>query len=206
MSNPNPVVPIEAGKATRFRAGYDPRRVAQRLAIQYICDRLSDPRLDDGRNANDDIVDHLVEVATKWEVVVLGKDQDGELLRVASARDSVAAAKLLWSYAHGNAPASAADEEMAIAEHMRKVARDGADLAIKILGTRIYSMGPKELAEFFRECGGNPAGFLEAAKCAEQVRAPDATLPDATLPDAPEEAQEPSAPVLPDSDDGWPRP
>jgi len=54
--------------------------------------------------------------------------------------------------------------ELDMAEHMRRVARDSADLALKILGTRIYSMAPDELAKFFRECGGNPQGFLEAVE------------------------------------------
>ena len=110
--------------------------------------------------------------------------------------------RMLIEQCVGKARLSDAEFQIVLAEHMRKVARDGADLAIKILGTRIYSMGPKELAEFFRECGGNPAGFLEAAKCAEE----QARAPDATLPDAPEEAQESAAPVLPDSDEGWPKP
>ena len=168
-------------------------------------------RSETGAERREHILRHLIDVATKWEVRVIGRDSDGELLKVASARDAVEAAKLLMTYDMGK-PSG----ELDIAEHMRKVARDGADLAIKILGTRIYSMAPKELAEFFRECGGNPAGFLEAAKRAEeQVPAVEAQpevaegFPLTALTQeeiAAREAAEPTAPVLPDSDDGWPKP
>ena len=100
MANRNPIVPTEAGKATRFAPGYDPRRMGRKISTHFIVEKLAKERAD-GRTPNDDIVDHLIEAASKWEVIVVGKGSDGELLKVASARDSVKAAEVLWSYALG---------------------------------------------------------------------------------------------------------
>ena len=134
-----------------------------------------------------------------------------EKLRGLALAGNVFAAKLYLERVLGKARVSDAEFDLDLAEHMRKVARDGADLAIKILGTRIYSMAPKELAEFFRECGGDPAGFIEAAKAAaeqpavEKVEAKPAAPENA--PPAPAEADQAlDTPVLPDSAEGWPKP
>lgn len=42
------------------------------------------------------ILDHQIEVAKSWEVRVVGRDSDGELIKVASGRDSTEAAKFLY--------------------------------------------------------------------------------------------------------------
>jgi hypothetical protein len=101
MANPHPIVPHEAGKATRFRSGFDPRR-SGKTSARFICDRLEKIG-EDGSSPNEDILDHLIEVATKWEVIVVGHGDDA--ISVASAKDSVRAAEVLWSYALGKATA-----------------------------------------------------------------------------------------------------
>lgn len=50
-------------------------------------------------SAREAIADHLIEVATSWEVVVKGRGDDA--IPVASAKDSIEAAKVLWAYDMG---------------------------------------------------------------------------------------------------------
>ena len=100
---------------------------------------------------------HLVEVATSWKVEIRGQDYE-----VASARDSVAAAELLFRYDMGVAAKDTSALE--IAEHFRKVERDRIDIAINALGDRLHTMDPKELSAFLRECATDPRGFLVAAE------------------------------------------
>ena len=124
-----------------------------------------------------------------------------------SAKNGEGAAQktLIEQYA-GRARVSEAEFKLLVAEHMRKVARDAADLAVKILGSRLYTMSPQELAAFFRECSGNTEGFIEAAKA--ETEQPEG----ATVEEQPVSVVEPmpappeSTPVLPDSDEGWPKP
>jgi hypothetical protein len=85
MANPSPNV------ATRFRPGQSGnRRGPQQTRFIREILRERDP---DGQPMREQIVRHLIEVATRWNVIVLGRDME-----VASARDSVEAAKLLLSY------------------------------------------------------------------------------------------------------------
>jgi hypothetical protein len=171
QGNPQPIVPHEAGKATRFRPGPDPRRGIgngnKRMSTRFICRRL-DVISSDGRTANDDILEHLIEVATKWDVVVIGKDSDGEPLKVASARDSVEAAKLLWAYALGKPPASPEDAKLALAEHFRKVETDRFAYALQLLGERAKTMTDEEKANFFNSLVvaqfGSVEMFVKAAE------------------------------------------
>lgn len=189
MPNPNPIVPHEAGKKTRFRPGYDPRRSSPKLSTKFIADRL-EKLCEDGRKANDDILDHLIEVATKWEVIVVGHGD--EPISVASARDSVKAAELLWSYALGrpttggtvavpagidprSSPLAIAMEvyrsrlmsgEMTDSELSEMVRvllaaeKDKALLFLKALGPKLAAMQAEKVQELQRQFEADPATFL----------------------------------------------
>jgi hypothetical protein len=102
-------------------------------------------RDESGKENRERMVRHMIEVATRWEVRVIGSDSDGELLKVASGKDAVAAAKLLMLYDLGKPP----DSSLAIAEHYRKVETDRFAYALQLLGERAKAMSDKEKAEFF---------------------------------------------------------
>ena len=146
QGNPNPIVPHEAAKATQFRSGYDPRRHGPKVSTKFIAQKLTE-EMKDGRTPNDEILDHLIEVATKWEVIVKGSGD--EPMPVASARDSVEAAKLLWSYALGRAGKAPEESQLAKAEHFLSVEKNRFAFALQLLGERAKSMSEGELANFF---------------------------------------------------------
>ena len=56
------------------------------------------------------------------------------------------------------------DGLLALAEHIRKVARDQAELALGLLGNRIHTMTDGEKAAFFQKCSVDARGFLAAAE------------------------------------------
>ena len=193
MGNPNPSI------ATRFKPGVSGNPSGKR-SLAWMKNRLDQI----GKDGNDErarILEHLIEVATRWEVRVIGKDSEGELLRVASARDSVEAAKLIYAYAEGKPPESEDVRSLALAEHMRKVAHDAAELALKVLGSRVYSMTPKELAAFFRECTGDSESYLKIAK--DEIEAREES---ALAIEAPAEPAEKTPDPETAHDQEWPQP
>lgn len=97
---------------------------------------------------------------TRFEAIV------DRLFRLALRGDTLAA-KVLVEYKLGKPRTP--PNELDLAEHMRKVARDGANLALRVLGSRIHSMPPKELAEFFLSCAGDTEAFLAAAELQRQA-------------------------------------
>ena len=117
------------------------------MSTRFLCRRL-DSLSDDGKSSvNDEILTHLIEVATKWEVIVKGSGD--EPMPVASARDSVEAAKLLWSYALGRAGKAPEESQLAKAEHFLSVEKNRFAFALQLLGERAKSMSEGELANFF---------------------------------------------------------
>ena len=88
------------GVGVRFSSAYQPAN-AGRTDSRWIRNKLGKAFRDSDKSAREAIADHLIEVATSWEVVVVGRDSDGSLLKVASARDSVEAAKVLFAYDMG---------------------------------------------------------------------------------------------------------
>lgn len=125
------------------------------------------------------IFDHLVEIATSYEVKVIGRDRDGELLKVANTQPAVEAAKLILAYDMGGAPKGV--NEVEVADHLRAVAKQQIDMALGILGNRIYSIDPNELRRFFSECSEDPAKFIEKARALVDgdTSAPPVALPEA---------------------------
>lgn len=93
------------------------------------------------------------------------------------------------------------DRSLALAEHMRKVAHDAAELALKVLGSRVYSMTPKELAVFFRDCTGDSESYLKIAKDEIEAREESALDIEATAEPADETPEPETAP-----DQEWPQP
>jgi hypothetical protein len=126
---------------------------------------LSEACDDKGPNATthrEAIGRHLIEIASKWKVVVRGHGEDA--IEVASAGDSIAAAEVLFKYDMGRPPMGSAEWQLALAEHIRKVARDQAELALGLLGNRIHTMTDEEKAAFFQRCSVDARGFLAAAE------------------------------------------
>jgi hypothetical protein len=126
-------------------------------------------------NAMERIADHLIAVATKWEGVVVGYDRETkEQIRVASGRDSVAAAALLWSYAIGKPPSGSEEKTIALsfAEHFRKVELDRFQFAKELLGDKLAAMSPMQRAEFFSAMAPNTTGFVEMAEARVSPREP----------------------------------
>jgi hypothetical protein len=180
----------EAGKARRLANLRPPFRKGE----------TGNPRGINGRGSNEiamylDKPELTGAERTRFEALVEAQYQK------AMAGDSLAA-KTLITYKLGSNPPSSLD----LAEHCRRVARDKADLALKVLGARIDTMAGTDLAAFFRECSGYGQGFIEAAEAATEqpegatVEAQPASVVE-PMPAPPE-----STPVLPDSDEGWPKP
>jgi thioredoxin reductase len=105
---------------------------------------------------------HLIEVATKWEVVVKGHGDSA--IDVASARDSVAAAQLLYQYDLGRPPLSEEEALLALMEHARKVEADRFQFAKELLGDKIRAMTDEEKAAFFQKCTTSTRGFYDIAR------------------------------------------
>lgn len=97
MPNPNPTPPPAEH---RFSSEKQPPSNG-RTPTKWLRDRLNRVAKGGDRTERESVYEHLYEVATSWEVVVVGRSGDGELLKVASARDAVAAAKLLFEYDMG---------------------------------------------------------------------------------------------------------
>lgn len=151
MANPNP------SPSTRFAPAVS-GNLHGRPPTRWLRDRLGE-RGPDGKTARERIADHLVEVATRWTIQQFGRD-----IEVASGRDAVEAAKILYAYDLGKPSVSHDEFMLTLAEHLRKVEGDRVDMAMKLLGERIHSMPPAALAEFLRKCTADPRGFLRAAQ------------------------------------------
>ena len=187
MANPNPIVPHEAGKATQFGAGHDPRRCHPKLSTRFIAKKLEEA-MADGRTPNDDILDHMIEVATKWEVIV--KEHGDAPMPVASAGDSVKAAGLLWSYALGkpttggnikppsNLSGTALEmlttavrsriasgevgegELQGLLSTLLNAERDKALIFIKAMGPRLHTLKSEQVDAAMKEYERDPQKFL----------------------------------------------
>lgn len=151
----------------RFSSQRQPADEARGRRTSYLWLRqlLSEAAHDEGPDGDthrEAIGRHLIEVASKWEVVVKGHGDDA--MPVANGSASVAAAELLFKYDMGRPPPGSDEWRLALAEHIRKVARDQADLALSVLGNRINGMTDDEKVAFFHRCSTDPSGFLKAAE------------------------------------------
>jgi hypothetical protein len=117
-----------------------------------------------GKSKRQQVAEHLLEIATRWEVRVVGRDSDGELLKVASGNDSVNAAKLLFSYDVGKPQAAEEERALQLAEHLRSVARDQVDVGRTLLGKKLESMTEQEIATFWKLCDFGIARYLQEAQ------------------------------------------
>src|SRR5512136_2684731 len=88
------------GLATQFSSTYQPARNG-RTRTSWLSAKLNAATGPDGQTVKEKIAAHLIEIATSWEVKIIGKDGDGEVLKVASGRDAVEAAKVLFGYDMG---------------------------------------------------------------------------------------------------------
>jgi len=197
MSNASP------SPETRFRPGFS-GNLNGRPSVKFIRDILRE-RDEAGKPWREQIVRHLIEVATRWNVIVLGREME-----VASARDSVEAAKLLFGYDVGKPAASTEEQYLNLAEHFRQISRDQFEVLVKMLGDRLKTMEPTELARFLRECDRDPRRYIQAAEAELAARAEGLPAPAGELAEQPQEPQpqeqlEPVADArveLPDEADG----
>jgi len=106
--------------------------------------RILDEKDEAGATNRERIFRHQVEAAQAWEVRVVGRDGDGELLKVASARDSTIAAEFVLGLI-GIKPVDVEKNRLALAEHIRSVARDQIEVIKTMLGARLATMTPEEI-------------------------------------------------------------
>lgn len=102
MANPNPPPPPVDARWKSGQSGNPGGRTPAKW-LRELLDAAHD-KSEPGKSKRQKIGEHLIEVATSWEVRVVGKDSDGEVLKVASGRDAVEAAKLLMAYDMGKPP------------------------------------------------------------------------------------------------------
>ena len=127
----------------------------------------------DAKTNRERVLRHLLEIATKWEVMTIGYDRKlGEPIRVASGRDAVEAAKLLLVYSWGKPPASDEELAMAFAEHFRHISLDQFGVLIRALGDRLKTMTPEEFGRFAKMCDGDVTRYLRAAEAELSGTAP----------------------------------
>ena len=165
--------------ATRFTPTYRPCSTG-RTPTGWMRERLSKAARSGDKTAREEILEHLIEVATSWEVRVVGKDRDGEMIKVASGRDSVEAAKLLLGYDMG--VVKRPESPLEIANHLLAVAKLQVDIALGIIGKRADTMEPEQLKKYLLDFAKdqNPAAFFEAARAMqaqEQAEQPAAATP-----------------------------
>jgi hypothetical protein len=180
----------------RFSADYQPQHNG-RTPTAWLRRKLDAAARDGDQTLRDKIFEHLVEVATKWEIVVKGRDPDGAPIEVASARDAVEAAKLLFSYDFGRpreepeatvpVPGGIATEGRPLLDILadmyraRLVAGDLAQSEIHKLTDLVLSIDQAKIALVFKLLGKDPG------KNAEEIlalvdRSPAALAADAATP------------------------
>lgn len=98
--------------ATRFRRRPEG---AGRPSRAWIRERLNRHGKDGTATDSEleQILDHQIEVAKSWEVRIVGRDEDGRPIKVASGRDSTEASKFLCGLI-GLRPLLAGDEKISI--------------------------------------------------------------------------------------------
>lgn len=111
-----------------------------------------------GKTKRQMVAEHLLEVATRWQVLVFGRN-----LEVASGRDSVEAAKVLFSYVIGK-PVSPEESQLKYAEHLRQVARDHVEIGRQLIGKQAETWSPEQIKAFWDMCERDPGQFLRAAQ------------------------------------------
>lgn len=88
------------------------------------------------------------------------------LIRVAmgeeGAREAVEAAKVLLAYDMGQAPKGAGPIE--VAEHLRQVEKDRVSTVIACLGSKLRTLSPVEMRDFFETCANDPEKFMVKAE------------------------------------------
>jgi hypothetical protein len=159
----------------RFGSDYQPSCLS-RTSYAWMRKLLSEATHDPGSGAKthrDAIARHLIDVATHWEIQVRGKDY-----KVASARDSVAAAALLYQYDMGRPPMGAGEMRLAVANHLQTVAKAAADTILAALGNRKDKLSPEEIADFLRRVAVDTRVHLRQADAELAESDPDRAEPD----------------------------
>lgn len=156
MSNPAPSL------ATRFAPGVS-GNASGRPSVKWLKELVEVKDPETGITKRQRIAEHLIELATSYTVIHAGRD-----LELASGRDSVEAAKILFAYCYGKPPPSQDELLLALAEHFRKVETDRFSYALQLLGERAKAMSDKEKADFFNSLVvaqfGSVEMFVKAAE------------------------------------------
>lgn len=110
---------------------------------------LAERDTEEGRTEAEKIFRHQVEAAQSWEVRVVGRDGDGELLKVASSRDSTEAAKFVFGLV-GLRQLGPGEDLVKIPDGVMVAGRPMLDIVSDIVRNRLVSgqMTENELAKW----------------------------------------------------------
>jgi hypothetical protein len=147
-----------------------------RPPTKWLRAKIDEVDPDTGKSKRDLIAEHLIELATSYTVIHMGRD-----LELASGRDSVEAAKVLFSYVYGKPGDDPATHLLKLAEHLRSVARDQVEIGRGFLGKRQETMSGDELAAFWKLCERDPQQFIAAAIGALAMASGDVPPPPAQI-------------------------
>jgi hypothetical protein len=125
--------------------------------------RILDETDPSGASNRERIFRHQVEVAQSWEVRVVGRGGDGELLKVASGRDSTAAAEFVLGLI-GIKPVDVDKNRLALADHLRVVARDHVEIGRQLIGKQAETWTPEQIRQFWDVAERDPGRFLRLAE------------------------------------------
>jgi hypothetical protein len=132
--------------ATRFAPGRTHGR-PNRAWIRKIVNETNP----EGQSEREQILRHQIEVAKSWEVRIIGRDQDGTPIKVASGRDSTEAAKFIYGLI-GLRPLAKGDDPVALPPGLVTEGRSLLDITMDIYRHQLLSgkMTDSELTEMVR--------------------------------------------------------
>lgn len=165
-SNPSPETRFGAARGNpqgRVPTRFLHARLSKPITALDFAKRFRAAATSDDPSIREAFVDRLVEIAFTDEVMVIGRDSDGEPIKRLSSAESINAIKTLWSYDLGKAPASKEEMALKIAEHFRQIARDQFDVLLKMLGDDLHEKTPAQMREYLNSCDRDPRRYLQAA-------------------------------------------
>lgn len=106
-----------------------------------------DPNDPQERSELEKILDHQIEVAQSWEVRVVGRDEDGSLIKVADGKSSTKAAEFICGLI-GLGPLKAGDEPVRMPPELQTEGRPILDIIADVYRHRLVSgqLSTNELA------------------------------------------------------------
>ena len=93
---------------------------------------------EDERNELQRMLDHQIEVATSWEVRIVGRGEDGTPIKVASGRDSTEAARFIFGLV-GLKPLGAGEQPVRVPSSIEVGTRPLLDVICELVRHRLVS-------------------------------------------------------------------